>query len=177
MPRSFPIPVLRAATSGFSLVELLIAIMIVGILAAIAVPSYREFVAGQRIKTASFDLMAALTLARSEAVKRNASAASSVSVTPTTAGAWAGGWEVKFNDGTADGFPVSRQSALPGVTITVTCTGVCPDEVAYWGNGRLTETDPTKAPSFEIGSGAAPGVVRCISIDLSGRPSARTGGC
>jgi type IV fimbrial biogenesis protein FimT len=165
------VPVRHAKASGFSLAELLITIVIVGILAATAVPSYREFVAGQRIKTASFDIMAVLTLARSEAIKRNASATAPVMLVPT-GGAWANGWTVTEPGGTV----LSRQSALPGVTITVTCTGVCPDEVAYWGNGRLTETDPAKAPSFEIGS-ASSTQMRCISIDLSGRPNVKVGGC
>lgn len=177
MPRSFSIPVLRAATSGFSLVELLITIVIVGILAAIAVPSYREFVAGQRIRTASFDLMAVLTLARSEAIKRGASAAIPVTVIPA-GGAWANGWAVTAPDGTV----VSRQGALAGLVITCkfgtpAATVACPaGGFAYQGNGRLTAAAQADAPSLEISS-ASSAQLRCISIDLSGRPNAKTGGC
>ena len=50
---------------GFTMIELLITLTITGILAATAIPSYNSMVAGQRIKTASFDLMSALILTRS----------------------------------------------------------------------------------------------------------------
>ncbi|TXT23418.1 MAG: type IV fimbrial bioproteinis protein FimT [Gallionellaceae bacterium] len=154
-------PVRQPESAGFSLTELLITIVIVAILAAIAVPSYREFVAGQRIKTASFDIMAVLTLARSEAIKRN----TDISITPA-AGGWASGWAVAASGAAA----LNQQNALPGITIT--CAGGCPDPVTYTANGRL---DAAVNP-FQISS-AASTQVRCITIDLSGRPNARAGGC
>lgn len=155
--------------SGFTLVELLITIVIVAILASVAVPSYREFVAGQRIKTASFDIMSALTLARSEAIKR----AAPVTAAPA-GGTWTNGWSVTAADGTV----LLQQTALPSLSIicksgspgaTVTCPA---GGLAYAGNGRLTAA----TPSFEIGSTSS-SVVRCITVDLSGRPNSKAGAC
>lgn len=163
-------PMWRGKFAGFTLTEMLIAVVIVGILAAIAVPSYREFVAGQRIRTASFDLMAVLTLARSEAIKRGASAAAPVTVV-AAGGEWANGWSLTAPDGTV----LNQQSALTGLTVTCgspAVAGACPANVAYAGNGRLTAA----VPPFQIGSGASASV-RCISIDLSGRPNAKTEVC
>jgi type IV fimbrial biogenesis protein FimT len=170
-------PKRREKLSGFTLIEMLIAVVIVGVLASIAVPSFREFVAGQRIRTASFDIMAVLTLARSEAIKRNASAATPVTVAPT-GGAWANGWTVTAPDGTV----LNQQSALAGLTVTCksgspAATVACPaGGLAYAGNGRLTAAAQADVPSFELGS-ASSASVRCISIDLSGRPNVKVGGC
>ena len=161
MTKFHPMPARRKKQAGFTMVELLISIAVLGIMAAIAVPSFREFMAGQRIKTASFDIMAVLTLARSEAIKRNVD----ILVTPATGG-WANGWTVAASGVAA----LNQQSALTGVTIT--CAGGCPDPVTYMGNGRLAAT----VNPFQISS-AASTQVRCISIDLSGRANARTGGC
>ena len=55
---------------GFTLIEVLIVIVMIGVLLAIAAPSFVTFTASQRVKTASFDLYAALTLELGEAAAR-----------------------------------------------------------------------------------------------------------
>ncbi len=146
-------------SAGFSLIELLIIIAIVAILGTIAGPSFSAFIASQRIKTASFDLMTMLTLSRSEAIKRNAD----VVATPATGG-WQNGWTVTAADGTV----LNQQNALPGVTI-----GDAPASVTYAASGRLTGAATLH---FEISSTSSSSV-RCITIDLSGRPNSKEGAC
>ena len=150
-------PVLRSGLLGFSMVELLITIIIVGILASIAIPSFSALIAEQRIKNVSFDIMSMLTLARSEAVKRNAD------VRAVPAGGWQNGWSVSV---VTDGTVLSQQSTLPGVTITG------PANITYTANGHLSAA---VAP-FEISSTSTTSV-RCISIDLNGRPNSKVGSC
>lgn len=62
---------LTLAQRGFSLVEVLIAIAIIGVLAALGVTSYTEMIQNTRIRTAAESIQNGLQLARAEAVKRN----------------------------------------------------------------------------------------------------------
>jgi type IV fimbrial biogenesis protein FimT len=57
---------------GFSIVELVVAVAILAILSAIAVPSYTEYIANSQIRATTESIRNGLQLARAEAVKRNA---------------------------------------------------------------------------------------------------------
>lgn len=76
------------ATQGFTLLELLIALTIVSILAAIAAPSFRETIIQSRITTGTDNLISSLTLTRSEAIKRG----TTVTILQKIKGDWRGGW-------------------------------------------------------------------------------------
>ncbi|MCP3661179.1 MAG: prepilin-type N-terminal cleavage/methylation domain-containing protein, partial [Gammaproteobacteria bacterium] len=70
---------------GFTLVELMITILILAILLGFAVPSFQAMMRNNAVVAASNQLLGALLLARSEAVKREAP----VTVTfPATADGW-----------------------------------------------------------------------------------------
>jgi type IV fimbrial biogenesis protein FimT len=63
-------PFVVKASSGLTLIELLIALTIIGVLAAIAAPGMGTIIKNQRLTAQANDLVADLNLARSEAVKR-----------------------------------------------------------------------------------------------------------
>lgn len=150
----------RRHSSGFTMTELLLVVAVLGILAALAVPSFRSLTQSQQAKTASFELFASLSLARSEAIKRNGN----VTVTPV-AGEWQAGWNI-----TSGGTTISSHGALRGVVVTGG-----PASVVYARTGRIVGAT---APSFQIDNETtATANVRCIRIDLSGMPRTAKGVC
>jgi type IV fimbrial biogenesis protein FimT len=58
--------------SGFSLIEVMISILIVGILIVAAIPSFSTWMQNSQIRTASESMANALQTARNEAIRRNA---------------------------------------------------------------------------------------------------------
>lgn len=147
----------RRTQGGFTLIEMLVTVTVLAVMLGVGVPSFRNFVAGQKVKTTSQDLMTALVIARSEAVKRNAT----VTVAPVTADTWVSGWTVTA---ASSATVVHQQQALSGVTITL-----APSTVVFGPNGR-----PAATSRFQV-TGTA--TSKCVKVDLTGIPSSQSGNC
>jgi type IV fimbrial biogenesis protein FimT len=143
-------------------------IAIAAVLAAVSIPMYTSYVRNQRVRTATYDLTYALTLARGEALKRNAS----IVVSPDTNG-WKFGWSVK----TTGGSPVTLYSHTTPTYLNssnasvsyLTLTPASGNDVTYNGSGRLTSSVST----FTIASAAGSTTEvppRCVTVELSGLP-------
>ncbi len=78
--------------SGFTLLELMVVIAIAGILMAMAVPSFNDMMRNNRLTTYSNELVTAINLARSEAVKRGVQV--TIRRKSTTNSVWENGWDV-----------------------------------------------------------------------------------
>lgn len=144
---------------GFTLIELMVVITIAGVMLGIGVPSFKNFIAGQRVKTAAGDFSTAAIYARSEAIKRNAEVG-----LVAAAGGWKDGWSVK-----AGAVTLSQQAAFPALTMTSAVA-----EVVYLGSGRLKEQ--VLASSLQVAADGASSA-RCVSFELSGLPKSRLGNC
>ena len=145
--------------AGFTIIEVLIVIVILGVVIAMGLPSMRDLIASTKVKDAASDVFASLIFARSEAVKRNGN----IDVVPNDASNWGQGWKVKLS--TTDlkvQDPITGDIAVTGPAATIT----------YRGNGRLTATSGV---SFTFVATSYPQIqTRCVSIDPSGRPAVRT---
>lgn len=122
---------------GFTLIEMLVTLAIFAVLLMIAIPSMRPFLQSQSVKNASMDINSTVTLARSEAIKRNATVDVKANSATTD---WTQGWAVSQTTTTA---PVTtdvirKQPALGNIVITSSS-----GSFSFDGNGRMTSTGST----------------------------------
>ncbi len=144
---------------GFTLIELLTVMVIVGVMMGIGIPSFRNFIASQRVKSAAYDVSTSLLFARSEAIKRN----TKIKVAPPSGTDWGTGWQVTVD---SDGTVLQKQDASTGITITL-----APATIVFQGSGRPTAT------SISYWQIDGPNNTRCIRLDTAGVASAHSGAC
>lgn len=160
---------------GFTLVELMIAVGLTGLLLSMAVPAMDVFVANARQTGAINDFVASIHKARSTAVTTNAR----VTICPSTNGAsceavgWDQGWIV-FSD------PNSDRKVDPGETIIDSSAGAenltiqsgqFATFLMYRPNGRVMNASLNgSSGAFTVCDRRGPSHAKVMIIDLSGRP-------
>lgn len=156
------LPAAPRRARGFTLSELLVGVAVMGVLAAVAAPSFSGLAAGMRGRGAASDLYAALVRVRSEAITLNRE----VQLVPTGgANNWQGGWTIPDPADASRNLDV--HSAVAGATITG------PGTLTFMPNGRLKGGGE---PQFDISvSGSAQH--RCVTVTLAGRPNQTNSGC
>lgn len=115
-------------SGGVSLVEVMVAVAILAIIAAVGIPAFNNVMLTNRLAAASNELVGSLQLARSEAVRRGARVAVCASSTGNScSGGWTDGWVV-FEDRNRDG------AVSPGETILRSHAGPAGLQVLASGN-------------------------------------------
>jgi type IV fimbrial biogenesis protein FimT len=164
---------------GFTLVELLIVIAIIGVLAGVATPAMNRLVKSVKLTSATNDLFASLMMARSEAVRRNSRVAlckSSDGILCAATGGWEQGWIV-FHDTNNNGThesgeeivmraqPLSTDLRLSGNLNVAKYVSYSPSGAAKLASGGFQAGTITLC-NESAGSGEA----RQIILSSAGRP-------
>lgn len=170
----------RRALRGFTLIELMAAIAVLGILLSMAVPSFQSMLLRSRLTSQTSDLVADVLYARSEAAARGRW----IVICPSSDGStcsstdWADG-RVVFVDSDRDGArtsgePLLRSVSLLSGTPTLTLSGFSTSYLAFNPYGGLAPSGNAGTvkiclPAFAEG--------RLVTIGANGRPSSTSATC
>ncbi|MCU0841353.1 MAG: GspH/FimT family pseudopilin [Thiobacillaceae bacterium] len=153
---------------GITFIELLVTISIAAILLAVAVPSFRDFLARNRVDSAASDFMVNLNYARSEAIRRGARVTMH---NPTGARNWSNGWTMCV-DTDSDGdcadeaaASVLRVGQALNAPLTLYGNNNYTNFLSYLPTGRINNFG-----SFAICYDAALVGAKSITISVTGRP-------
>lgn len=147
---------MKSKSFGFTLVELMIVIVIVGIAAAVGLPSFTPMISKVRVDGEISALNAGLNFARSEAQKRGLP----VFVCPSSDGAtcapsgtiWTNGWIVLLNDSSNQVLQAKVSYSSDTLRSVPTSTQQYPQftSMGYtFFTGKLLLQDPTTAVSLQ----------------------------
>ena len=174
IPNNIP-SVYNKRSFGFTLVELMITLSVVSILALIATPSLSRILADQRMSAHINELIASITLARSEAIKASNSVivCSNTTAAPTTCSGstdWSQGWLVwvdRDSSGTANPNPgeqIQVHGALKGPGSVMNSSI---DRIIYNGTGFFAIST---ARRFEFCDQRGATFAAAVALDTIGRP-------
>ena len=157
------------ARSGHTLVELLFVLAIAAILTSLAMPAMRGMLQQHRLTSTANDFFAAVTLARSEALRRSAQ----VLLLPAGAG-WSSGWVVAVDRNAnqqydaGDELLYSHPPPAADVAISSSFTDNSRPYLAYDALGHSrSRSGAAQAGSWQFSCG---GQQRRIVVNFLGRP-------
>jgi type IV fimbrial biogenesis protein FimT len=138
---------MNARARGFSLLEVMVVVAIMGVVLAIGVPSYQTWIQNLQIRAAAESVVAGLQVAKNESIRRNMNVTLTMEALPGT------GWKINLSDD-VDGTPLQRRSGDEGsrnVDTVVTPDGAF--RVTFNGLGRIApnvdRSDPLTQLDFD----------------------------
>ena len=158
---------------GFTATEILVVLVIVGIMAALAMPSMSGLLATQAVRSASYDLNADLIYARSQAISRG----TNVSLTGVSGTDFKAGWTITE---AAGGTTLRTQGSRDSKIVFTASQAV----YTFDRTGRVNNIPPATPPAraradFTIVPYGTSQVhqKRCIMLDPAGKPRTIEGDC
>lgn len=175
---------------GFTLIELLVTITVLGIVLAIAVPSFQDLIRRNRLSSETNNLVSALAIARSEAIKSGGIITICKTLDPNLAApdcAVGASWEnglIVFTDtgvrGTIDGTDTIlkvQQAGGPGGPVIIPSLSFV-NAVSYARAGAAVANNAVRdlptSGSFTV---CLNNVSRVVDVALSGRVITTPGAC
>ena len=150
---------------GFTLIELLVVLTLIGIMIAVAVPSFTSFISNYRATSAINDFLQGVTLTRGEALKRGRRVTmlpnlNDAARTPSVTGSWANGWTIFVDlngNQTLDSTEtvIFKHGDLPTSTVVSAPTG----STTSFNNANYVSFDGTGYPRLLGGGQLNGGVV------------------
>lgn len=166
--------------SGFTLVELIIALLVVAVIVGFGVPSFQNMARNSEMTTRTNSIIAALQVARAEAVRRGRP----VSVCPSNdaqncvaGGNWAEGWIV-FVDANSNGAAAISEILRVEEGSSQVTTNAGPDFIRFMGNGLRDTSVVNTAQEIALrrpDCGAGDG--RRVAISPAGRVNVTSEDC
>lgn len=151
----------RRMSKGFTLIELLIVVVLIGILLAIAVPSFTSFISNYRATTAVNDLLQGITVTRTEALKRGRK----VQMVPIS-GDWRNGWIVFVDKNGNGAYDAPSSPAASTDDELIFQHDALPPSIAVAGAG--TSTIPFTGANYVLFDGTGYPRVRAGTILVGG---------
>ena len=168
----------KAASRGFTLIELMVTLAVMAIVLGLAVPGFQSVVNGNRLSAAANELVASLQTARMEAIRRSrrvvvcSSANANAGTDATCATANVDGW-ITFMDANSDGdFDKVGDTLLRNSTFDGNVLVGGDDKVMYRADGLARDGSGALMTSgnvrMRIDTSQPAKNVRCIDISTGG---------
>ena len=170
----------KVIANGFSLIELMVVVSIVGILIAVAAPSFQGIIIKNKVQAAASEFQSALALARSEAIKRGGDARITVVANSLASGTavWTSGMTVFYDTTTnangnvppTDATKLLMQTAAMDSNVQASVNF---NAITFNGFGRsISSTGAPLGGTAAFGSANSDWI--CNVISLSGRVNSQT---
>jgi type IV fimbrial biogenesis protein FimT len=167
-------PIKLSSTNGFTLIELLVTVAVAAIVMTVAVPSFRELVINNRTVANANSIVAALSFAKSEAVKSGLSVV--IYRKGTTSQNWDAGWDIFFDTNGDGDYDAGTDTLLktnenqPGFTLRTGNTFA--NSMTYLPTGLLSGN---AGDTFRLCSSTDTTKSRAIVVNNVGRVYTQTG--